>query len=163
MKRLAVVIFMMAFCSTVFADLSQKVSMDFRDTDIREIFKLITQKADMGIIVEKSVRGNMTLTIKNATAKEALDLVSEASGFSWEKRGDNVLVTARPLFVRKIRMIQLKHINFAEAAKILHHSLTGDIKVSPCEHLNGLVLNGTADAMAEAMLIISHIDRKPLK
>ncbi|PKL44483.1 MAG: hypothetical protein CVV42_19395 [Candidatus Riflebacteria bacterium HGW-Riflebacteria-2] len=163
MKKFAVVIFMMAFCSTGFADLSQKVTMDFRDTDIREIFKLISEKAGMGIVIEKSVCGNMTLTIKNSTAKEALDMVSEASRFSWEKRGDTVLVTSKPLFIRKIRMIQLKHINFAEAAKILHHSVTGDLKVSPCEHLNGLVLNGTADAMAEAMLIIGYIDKKPVK
>jgi type II secretory pathway component HofQ len=135
--------------------------MDFRDTDVREIFKIITSKINMGLVVEKSVRGNTTLSIKEAKAKDALDLVSEASGYVWEKRGNNILVTAKPLLSRKIKVIQLQNIDIEEAAMILSQTITGDIKVATCKHMNSLVISAGKEAMDEAMLIISLIDQKP--
>ncbi len=159
MKKLLVLVFLASVCCNLFAGLEEKVSMDFRDTDVREIFKIIAGKVGMGIVIEKSVRGNMTLTIKDARAEEALDLVTEASGFNWQRRGNNIFVTSRPARERKIKVIPLKHIGVNEAAKILSIAVAGDIKIASCEHIESVVLNGREDALEEAMLIIAQIDK----
>ena len=160
MRKFLVFVFLMSFASLAFAGLQDKVTMDFRDTDLREICKILANKADMGIAVEKSVRGNITITIKNASIREALDLVAEASGFAWVQKGGNILISdARRLAGRSVKVISLKHINVNEAAKIVISSIVGDLRIATCQHTNSLILNGSAAAIEDSMQIIGHIDR----
>ncbi len=160
MRKFLVVLLMMSFASLAFAGLQEKVTMDFRDTDLREICKILAQKADMGIAIEKSARGNVTISIKNATVREALDLVADASGFAWVQKGSNILISdQRRLSGRTVKVISLKHINVNEAAKILAGAIVGDLKIATCQHTNGLILNGSNAAIEDSMQILGHIDR----
>ena len=160
MRKFLVFVFLMSFASLAFAGLQNKITMDFRDTDLREICKILAKQADMGIAIEKSVRGNISITIKNTPIREALDLVAEASGFAWVQKGGNILITdARRLSGRVVKVISLKHINVDEAAKILAGAIVGDLKIATCQHTNGLVLNGSNAAIEDSMQIIGHIDR----
>ncbi len=160
MRKFLVFVFLMSFASLAFAGIQDKVTIDFRDTDLREICKILAKQADMGIAIEKSVRGNISITVKNAPVREALDLVAEASGFAWVQKGNNILISeARRLSGRTVKIISLKHINVNEAAKILASSIVGDLKIATCQHTNGLVLNGSNAALEDSMQIIGHIDR----
>ncbi len=160
MRKFLVFVFLMSFASFAFAGLQDKVTMDFRDTDLREICKILAKQADMGIAIEKSVRGNISITIKNTPIREALDLVAEASGFAWVQKGGNLLISdARRLSGRVVKVISLKHVNVNEAAKILSGAIVGDLKIATCQYTNGLVLNGSNAAIEDSMQIIGHIDR----
>ncbi len=160
MRKFMVLVLMMSFASLAFAGLQEKISMDFRDTDVRDICKMLAQKADMGLAIEKSVRGNVNISIKNASVREALDLVTDAVGFAWVQKGTNIVVSdQRRLSGRVLKVISLKHINVNEAAKILSGSVVGDLKIATCQHTNGLVLNGSNAAIEDSMQIIGHIDR----
>jgi type IV pilus assembly protein PilQ len=163
MKKIITALFFITLSCVAFADVDAKVTMDFRDTDVREVFKIIANKIDMGMVIEKSVRGQITLTIKSTQARDALDLISEASGYAWEQRGNNIFVTVAPLLSKKIKAFRLNYIDIEEAAKVLSQTVSGDIKIATCKHIDSLVISAEKEAMNEAMLILSLIDRKPVK
>jgi type II secretory pathway component GspD/PulD (secretin) len=159
-KILVLSLFFATFNCAAFANLGAKITLDFRDTDVREIFKVITGSINMGLVIEKSVRGKLTLSIKDTKAIDALDLVAEASGFAWEKRGNNILVTKDFLIDKKVKVFRINHIDVGEAAKILRQTIREDIKISTCKHLDSLVVNAGKKEMDKVMRIISLIDRK---
>ncbi|HOI92271.1 MAG TPA: hypothetical protein PLK28_17350 [Candidatus Rifleibacterium sp.] len=43
MRKFLVFVFLMSFASLAFAGLQDKVTMDFRDTDLREICKILAK------------------------------------------------------------------------------------------------------------------------
>ncbi|MBU1107131.1 MAG: hypothetical protein KKB51_10720 [Candidatus Riflebacteria bacterium] len=142
--------------------MTDKISMDFKDADIREIFRIITKQAGFGVVIEKSVRGNMTLSLKDVSAKDAMDLVAESSGFAWIKRGNSILLTDEARLGKEVKVINLKYISAEELAKILSMVITADIRVASSDDRASVIIKGGREAIDQAMLIVGRID-KPQK
>ena len=160
MRKLFLVLAMLSLCSLSMAGLNDKISMDFRDTDIREIFKLIAAKAGMGMVIDKAVAGVLTLTLKDATIKEALDATTEASDISWRMVGGTILVSnARNFVGYEVRVVPLKHISNGEAAKIVSVSIPEGLKLSQCQQTNSIVIAASPEVLKQCMKLIGHIDR----
>ncbi len=159
MKQVFFLLAMLSICSMVTADLNEKISMDFRDTDVREICKVLASRAGMGIITEKSVRGQLNISLKNLTVRQALDLVSDASGFTWVMKHGAVLLTDERKLGRELKVINLKHISAEEVAKIISISVHSDLKIATCTDSNSVIVNGSRTAINDAMLIVGHIDK----
>lgn len=167
-RILFVSLFFLSSGYTAFANLDEKVTIDFRDADVRQILTVITGNINMGLVVEKSVRGQLTLKIKNTAAKDALDLVTDALGYSWEKRGNNIFVTSDSSIDKKIKVLRIHHIDAGEAAKVLRETLKGDIlkgdmRISECKHIDSLVIIAGTNEMEKVMRIIGLIDRRVKK
>lgn len=160
MRRLFIVLAMLSMCSIAMAGLNDKISMEFRDTDIREIFKLIAAKAGIGMVIDKAVAGALTLTLKDATIKEALDATTEASDISWRMVGGTILVSnARNFVGYEVRVVPLKHISTDEATKIVSQSIPEGLKLSACQQTNSMVITASPAVLKNCMKIIGHIDR----
>ncbi|EKD83611.1 MAG: hypothetical protein ACD_39C00566G0001 [uncultured bacterium] len=160
MRKLFLVLAMLSLCSVAMAGLNDKISMDFRDTDIREIFKLIAAKAGMGLVIDKAVAGALTLTLKDATIKEALDATTEASDISWRMVGGTILVSnARNFVGYEVRTVPLKHISTDEAVKIVSQSIPGDLKLSACQQTSSMVITASPAVLKNCMKIIGQIDK----
>lgn len=159
MKQVILLLAMLSICSMVTADLNEKISMDFRDTDVREICKVIASRSGMGIITEKSVRGQLNISLKNLTVRQALDLVADASGFTWVQKHGTVLLTDERKLGRELKVINLKNISAEEVARIISISVHSDLKIATCTDSNSVIINGSRTAISEAMLIVGHIDR----
>ena len=64
------------------------ISLDFRDTDIRQIIKVIAQQSGTNIIAEKSVRGQVTVKLTDVYYEEAMNLIAKTNGFAVRKIGN---------------------------------------------------------------------------
>ncbi|MBF0498212.1 MAG: type IV pilus secretin PilQ [Deltaproteobacteria bacterium] len=53
----------------------QKVSLDFQEADIKNIFRLLSEVSTLNIIVSDDVRGKITLRLTNVPWDQALDLI----------------------------------------------------------------------------------------
>ncbi|MBF0498345.1 MAG: AMIN domain-containing protein, partial [Deltaproteobacteria bacterium] len=53
----------------------QKVSLDFQDADIKNIFRLLSEVSNLNIIVSEDVKGKITLRLTNVPWDQALDLI----------------------------------------------------------------------------------------
>jgi hypothetical protein len=67
--------------------LAPKIAIAFRDTDIRDIFSTIAHRFAADLIVEKAVRGNVTINLADVGEEEAMMIVARGNGFRCEKVG----------------------------------------------------------------------------
>ena len=77
------------------------VSMDLRDTDVREVFRLLARQAGLNLISEKSVRGRVDLRLRGVPWPTALALVAAAEGCGVRRVG-SVVVVADPMRLERI-------------------------------------------------------------
>lgn len=65
----------------------QKISLDFKDADIRNILRLIADISGLNIIVSENVRGKVTIKLENVPWDEVLDIILETNslGKIWMK------------------------------------------------------------------------------
>ncbi len=68
----------------------QRVSLDFRDTDIRNVFHALAAVSGMNIVVTNDVEKNITVHLEDVPWNEALDLLLESNGLGKRRKG-NVL------------------------------------------------------------------------
>ncbi len=159
MKKLAMLFIFLLSTSMVMAGLEDKVSLEFKDVDIRDITKIICKSGDFGIALEKSIRGNLTISIKDVSVSQALDIVCQASGFTRTKIGNTIFVTDKKRLENQMKVIKLKNFQAEEMAKILLTTIKEDIKVAADLSGNSIVVNGTETAIEKTMMVIGHLDR----
>lgn len=73
-----------------FAYSGQKVTFDFKDIDIRNALKLISEMSDLNIIMADDVQGTLTMRLVDVPWDQALELILAARGLGKEQTG-NVL------------------------------------------------------------------------
>lgn len=73
-----------------FAYTGQKVTFDFKDIDIRNALKLISEMSDLNIIMADDVQGTLTMRLVDVPWDQALELILSARGLGKEQTG-NVL------------------------------------------------------------------------
>ena len=159
MRRLVLILALLSVCSVAMAGLNDKLTLDLRDTDIREVSKIIAAKAGMGITVDKEVTGVLTMAVKDATVKDALDIMTMAADISWIQRGNNILISKYRGISYEMRVVALKHISANEAAKILSQAIPEGLKVTPCRQTGNIVIVSSPGQVKECMKIIGYIDR----
>jgi len=71
-----------------FAYSGQKVTFDFKDIDIRNALKLISEMSDLNIIMSDDVSGTLTMRLVDVPWDQALDLILSARGLGHEKIGN---------------------------------------------------------------------------
>jgi len=73
-----------------FAYTGQKVTFDFKDIDIRNALKLISEMSNLNIIMADDVTGTLTMRLVDVPWDQALDLILAARGLGKDQTG-NVL------------------------------------------------------------------------
>lgn len=139
------------------------ISLDFRDTDIREIIKLIAQKSGANIIAEKSVRGNVTVRLTDVYYEEAMNLIAKTNGFAVRKIGNTWILADEKKLVESFEkgLTITKRLQYAKAAdvsKIISQTIKKDVKVATDERINAVICSGGKDILDEVKKLIETID-----
>ena len=78
----------------VLTDLEQRmlktISIDFRNTPIEDVIRIMAEQADVDIIKSPNVIGNVTATLTNVPLEEALDNILAAHGYGYVT-GENMI------------------------------------------------------------------------
>jgi len=69
------------------------VSFDFRDADIRNVFRILSFKSGVNIVAGPEVTGVVTIKLDDVPWKQALEVILETYGFAYEKKGSIISVT----------------------------------------------------------------------
>ncbi len=99
--------------------LETKASLDFKNIDIVEALKFLSQKAGMNIIPTNKVSGRISLSVDDASLKDVFDIMLRSNGLAYDKKGDiyNVMTEEeyKSLYgkkfndLRKVRVFHLKY------------------------------------------------------
>jgi len=69
------------------------VSLDFREADIKNVFKILSIKSGVNIVAGPDVSGVVTIQLNDVPWKQALDVILQTYGYASEKKGNIILVT----------------------------------------------------------------------
>lgn len=70
----------------------EKLSLNFQDIEVRAVLQLIADFTGLNMVTSDSVRGNLTLRLKNVPWDQALDIILKTKGLAMRKTGNVILV-----------------------------------------------------------------------
>lgn len=139
------------------------ITLDFRDTDIRQIIKVIAQQSGTNIIAEKSVRGQVTVKMSDVYYEEAMNLIAKTNGFAVRKIGNTWILADEKKLIEAFEkgLTITKRLQYAKAAdvsKIISSTIRKDIKVATDERINAVIVSGGKELLEEVKKLIETID-----
>src|SRR3990167_7993635 len=66
--------------------------LDLKRVEVDDVLKLISQKSGINIIASQSVKGKVTVYLRDVTVEDALKIIVEAYGWAYIKDGDIIKV-----------------------------------------------------------------------
>ncbi|MBI5577198.1 MAG: type IV pilus secretin PilQ [Deltaproteobacteria bacterium] len=157
----------------------QRISMDFKDADLQNVFRIIAEVSNLNIITSDDVRGKVTLRLVNVPWDQALDLVLQAKSLGLKQEG-NVVRIAPLATLRAEEKNRLDTQKEVERLKATFEAITetipisytkaGDLqvqikdllseggKLQVDERTNTIVIRDLAKNIAEAKSLIARLD-----
>ncbi|AZR73561.1 hypothetical protein BBF96_09270 [Anoxybacter fermentans] len=150
------------FLTPVQADENTLISMDFKDADLRDVFRTLAQIAEVNLIVHQSVQGKITLTLNEVSFEEAIKLITIINDLEYHWVG-NTLLIAEPTEIEEnftemgIRAFNIQYAEMDKIKEVLERLLIGSTIVID-DRTRTLVFAGKKSQLTEAQKIISKLD-----
>ncbi len=126
---------------------SDNVTLDFKEADIRNVLKIISYKSGANIVTTPEVMGNVTIRLVDVPWEKALDVILKTYSFGYEKQGRIIMVapieklTAQKKQEVELAQVQptvtevfnLKYIDAQDAKKALEPQLSARGKITVLE------------------------------
>ncbi|MCM8781351.1 MAG: secretin and TonB N-terminal domain-containing protein, partial [Candidatus Omnitrophica bacterium] len=130
-----------------FLQKAERVTLDFKDADIRNVLKIISHKTGINIVTTPEVIGNVTIRLVDVPWEKALDAILKMHGFGYDKQANIIMVapieklTAQKKQEAELAQIQptvtevfqLKYIDAQDAKKAIEPQLSSRGKVTILE------------------------------
>ena len=156
----------------------RKLSLDFKDADIKNILRLIAEVSNFNVITADDVTGKITMRLVDVPWDQALDIVLQAKGLGKIQVGNVIWVAPRDALKRQEQdLLEQKRakekledlvddlipINYATAKDIMPQvkgilSERGDIKVD--DRTNTLIVKDIASKIAKVRNLVKALDTK---
>jgi type IV pilus assembly protein PilQ len=72
----------------------QKISLDFKDADIKNVFRLLAEVSGLNIVVTDEVRKRVTVRLVDVPWDQAMDLIVDTNGLGKEQIGNIVRISS---------------------------------------------------------------------
>jgi len=142
-------------------DLSQKMSINMKDSDIKNVLMLIGELTGLNIVVSPSVRDTITANLENVSVKAALDVILKPNGYSYFTQENIIIIKgADGEIVRELEtvVLKLKYINSDDLAGPLSAVLSDQGKV---QSFTPVVTTGGAGGVSNVIIISDVQERIP--
>lgn len=111
------------------ADKDTMISLSLRNSDVRQVLRMLADKAAMNIIFHNSVEGTVTLDLINVPVNKAFEYIMSVNGLSYWVDGDTIIVAARSYTgslgfnKQQIKPIKIMYVNAAKVANFLNTNI----------------------------------------
>ncbi|HWP22659.1 MAG TPA: type IV pilus secretin PilQ [Candidatus Binatia bacterium] len=162
----------------------QKISLEFKDADIKNVFRLLAEVSGKNILVTDDVNKRITVRLIEVPWDQALDLIVETNGLAKEETGNVLRISTAARLAqdkkaqldardaaRKIASRQTAYIrvNYAPSLKDLVDRIRQIVKSSPDFSIipdaivaddpsNTIVVHGTTKDVQDIACIVSRLD-----
>ena len=157
----------------------EKLSLNFQDIEVRAVLQLIADFTSLNMVTSDSVRGSLTLRLKNVPWDQALDIILKTKGLAMRKAGNVILVApsqeiaaqerleleaqkqVEELAPLKTDIIQINYAKAAEIAELLKSKgglLSERGEVSTDQRTNVLLISDTVDRLEAVRNLITSLD-----
>lgn len=157
----------------------EKLSLNFQDIEVRAVLQLIADFTGLNMVTSDSVRGSLTLRLKNVPWDQALDIILKTKGLAMRKAGNVILVApsqeiagqerleleaqkqVEELAPLKTDIIQINYAKATEIADLLKSkggllSERGEVAID--QRTNVLLISDTVDRLEAVRNLITSLD-----
>ncbi len=169
MKRLFIVVILLSLLTPLAASAAGRgnVSMDLVHADLVSVLRTLTDRMGMNLVVDPSVKGEVTMTLRDVPPQKALNLVLAVAGYEYKALDHTIVVGShdtlgridsmtlnRPHFVGPVKTMVIT-LEFARADSIAQtvKGLYPDLNVLTGPN-NTIVLRGPSDELKEVHRLI---------
>ncbi|MBK1633041.1 pilus assembly protein PilQ [Thiohalocapsa halophila] len=158
-----------------------RLSLNFQDIEVRAVLQLLADFTGLNLVASDTVRGNITLRLKNVPWDQALDIILKTKGLSMRQTGNVIMVAPtqeiaaqEKLELESKRQIQelapvrseFIQVNYAKAADFAvllkseeNNLLTPDRgSVTVDARTNTLLVQDTAAKLEEVRRLVNRLD-----
>ncbi len=150
------------------------LTMSLRDSDCRQLLRMLADKAGMNIIIHDSVSGNVTLDLVNITLNKAFEYVMVLNNLAYWIDGNTLIVASKDaskdlgFAQQEIRTFDVKYENAGRIAEFLNKNIYklknpglsyDDIAITN-PSTNQIMIVGTQKDFDIAEKVIKQFDRK---
>jgi type IV pilus assembly protein PilQ len=154
----------------------QKISLDFQDADIRNVFRILNEISGKNFIIGSDVRGKVTLKLDNVPWDQVLDLVTRMNKLGIDEEGNIIRIaplatleaekkaaeSARQAMEEVAPLVtEYIPINYSEASAMQAH--LNEIKtergtISLDERTNMIIMTDVKEAIDRAKEVVKTLD-----
>ena len=134
-------------------DLSQKMSINMKDSDIKNVLMLIGELTGLNIVVSPAVKDTITANLENVSVKAALDVILKPNGYSYFTQENIIIVKGSDTdIVRELETIvlKLKYIKSDDLSGPLNAVLSDQGKV---QSFTPIVTSSSAGGVSNVVII----------
>lgn len=146
----------------VLANENTPVTMDFKNADLRDVLRTLSQLAGVNLITHQTVQGEVTLSLKNIPFKEALSLITLMNELDYRWVGNTILVgkadKLKEIFAEaEVKTFTVQYAPLDKVKEMLENLLVGT-KVSIDTRTRSVTVIGDKKVLQKAETIIQNID-----
>ncbi len=154
----------------------RRISLDFKDADIHNILRLISEVAKINIITSDDVKGKITITLRNVPWDQALDIILKTKKLG-KVQHDNIIRIApieeitkeqelyqkaaeirRILEPLRVRIISVNYADAAEIEKQVKDLLSERGTVTIDKRTNVLIVKDILENLSKAEALVHSLD-----
>jgi type IV pilus assembly protein PilQ len=158
----------------------EKLSLNFQNIEVRAVLQLLADFTGLNLVTSDSVKGNVTLRLKNVPWDQALDIIMKARGLGMRRTGDVIMVAPNeeiaarekleleasrqieelaPLYSDSIQINYAKALDLAVLLKSEQNSLlSGRGSITIDERTNKLLVRETQENLTAIRRLVAELD-----
>jgi type IV pilus assembly protein PilQ len=158
----------------------ERLSLNFQNIEVRAVLQLIADFTGLNLVASDSVRGNVTLRLKNVPWDQALDIILKARGLGMRQAGNVMMVAPQEEIaareklelesqqqVRDLAPLRTEYvqINYAKASDLAgliqteqNNLLSDRGNVSIDERTNTLIIQDVSSSLESIRSMIAKLD-----
>ncbi|MDJ0865366.1 MAG: AMIN domain-containing protein, partial [Myxococcota bacterium] len=154
----------------------RRISLDFKDVDIRDVLRLIADVSDLNIIAGDEVGGNVTIRLIDVPWDQALDVILLTKGLGFIRVGNVLRIAPGEILKQEEEarlqerrakekledlVVKLQPVNYAnvkEVSDLVRRLLTPRGSVDIDERTNTIIMKDIAAVIDEGTALIKAID-----
>lgn len=142
------------------SDANKLVSVDAVNVPISDILAAVSFELKNSYFLFTEPKGNISLTVKNATNDEFLNHLFNSTEYTFKKEGEIYLIGDRNIEgLRATKVVALKYRTVEKVIDFIPADLKKDVDIKTFSDLNSLILCGSQPRIEELVAFLRDIDR----
>ena len=141
----------------------RRISVDFKDADIRQVLRIISMKSEVDIVAGPDVEGLVTIKLTDVPWEQALDLVLRTYGFTYERKDKVIRVMSLQAVEQEALATEVVSLNYAKAkdvGDVLKEMLSDRGKVKYDDRTNTVIVTDMPTSLFQLKQVIARLDQQ---
>jgi type IV pilus assembly protein PilQ len=140
-----------------------RVSIDFKDADIRQVLRVLSLKSGVDIVAGPDVEGLVTIKLTDVPWQQALDVILRTYGFTYERKGDIIRVLSTDALEQEALDTEVFLLNYAKAKEVpdvIKEMLSDRGKVKFDERTNTVIVTDVPATLSQIAEVMERLDQR---